>query len=38
MFMAVPLTIIIIKYLEQFDETRWLAQLMSSGNEEEKNK
>jgi len=34
---GVPLTLIVIKYLENFDETRWLALLMvSEGEEEEK--
>ena len=33
-FLGVPLTLIIIKYLEQFKETRWLALLMTSGGEE----
>nr|WP_319372879.1 AI-2E family transporter [uncultured Methanobacterium sp.] len=32
---GVPLTLIVIKYLENFDETRWLALLMVSGDEEE---
>lgn len=36
MFLAVPLTLIVIKYLEKFDETRWLALLMTSEGEEEK--
>lgn len=33
-FLGVPLTLIIIKYLEHFDETRWMASLMVSGEEE----
>ena len=33
-FLGVPLTLIIIKYLENFDETRWLALLMASGDED----
>ncbi|EKF84745.1 hypothetical protein A994_12066 [Methanobacterium formicicum DSM 3637] len=34
---GVPLTLVVIKYLENFDETRWLALLMiSEGDEEEK--
>lgn len=32
---GVPLTLIVIKYLENFDETRWLALLMISGDDEE---
>lgn len=36
MFLAVPLTIIVIKYLENFKETRWLALLMTTDEEEEK--
>jgi len=34
-FLGVPLTLIIIIYLQNFDETRWLALLMSSGGESE---
>ncbi|MCE5213251.1 MAG: AI-2E family transporter [Methanobacterium sp.] len=34
---GVPLTLIVIRYLENFEETRWLASLMTS-NEEEDNK
>ncbi|MEN6573110.1 AI-2E family transporter [Methanobacterium aggregans] len=30
MFLAVPLTLVLIKYLENFDETRWLALLMTT--------
>ncbi|MCE5213543.1 MAG: AI-2E family transporter [Methanobacterium sp.] len=33
-FLGVPLTLIIIRYLDQFEETRWLAKLMMSGEEE----
>ncbi|PKL67161.1 MAG: permease [Methanobacteriales archaeon HGW-Methanobacteriales-1] len=36
MFLAVPLTIVVIKYLENFKETRWLALLMTTDDEEEK--
>lgn len=36
MFLAVPLTLVIIKYLENFDDTRWLALLMTTEDEEEK--
>lgn len=32
---GVPLTLIVIKYLENFDETRWLALLMVSGDDED---
>jgi AI-2 transport protein TqsA len=32
---GVPLTLIVIKYLENFDETRWLALLMVSEDDEE---
>ena len=31
-FLGVPLTLIIIRYLENFDETRWLSLLMTSGD------
>lgn len=31
---GVPLTLIVIKYLENFDETRWLSSLMMSEEEE----
>ncbi len=34
---GVPLTLIVIKYLENYDETRWLASIMSSGEEEDEN-
>lgn len=37
-FIAIPLTLIIIKYLENFDETRWLALLMTSGDEKDAKK
>lgn len=37
-FLGVPLTLIIIRYLENFDETRWLALLMTSGEEEDTKK
>lgn len=37
-FLGVPLTLIIINYLEHFNETRWLASLMGSGDEEETEK
>lgn len=37
-FLAIPLTIIVIKYLESFDETRWVALLMKSGDSEVKEK
>jgi AI-2 transport protein TqsA len=33
-FIGVPLTMVIIVYLESFDETRWLASLMGSGEKE----
>ncbi len=33
-FLAVPLTIIIVQYMERFDGTRWFALLMKSGNQE----
>jgi predicted PurR-regulated permease PerM len=36
MFLAVPLTIVVIKYLENFEETQWLALLMTTDDEEEK--
>lgn len=32
--LAIPLTIILIKYLEKYDETRWLAILMTSDDDE----
>ena len=34
-FIGIPLTLIIIRYLENFDETRWLALIMTSGEEED---
>lgn len=33
-FIGVPMTLIIIKYLENFGETRWIASLMMSGEED----
>jgi predicted PurR-regulated permease PerM len=36
MFLAVPLTIVVIKYLDNFEETRWLALLMTTDDEEKK--
>jgi AI-2 transport protein TqsA len=33
-FLGVPLSFVIIRYLEHFDETRWLALLMTSGEED----
>lgn len=36
MFLAVPLTIVVIKYLYSFEETRWLALLMTTDDEGEK--
>ncbi len=35
-FIGVPLTLIIIRYLQKYDETRWLASMMGSGEEDEK--
>lgn len=35
-FIGVPMTLIIIKYLENFKETRWLSALMMSGEEDTK--
>ncbi|MDY9922401.1 AI-2E family transporter [Methanobacterium sp.] len=35
---GVPLTLIVIKYLENYDETRWLALLMTSEAEEDDSK
>jgi AI-2 transport protein TqsA len=35
---GVPLTLIVIKYLENYDETRWLALLMTSEAEEDDTK
>ena len=37
-FLGVPLTLIIIKYLENFDETRWLANIMISNVEDKTEK
>lgn len=37
-FIGVPLTIIIIRYLAKYDETRWLASMMGSGDEEDTKK
>ncbi|MDI6645284.1 MAG: AI-2E family transporter [Methanobacteriaceae archaeon] len=37
-FIGVPLTLIIIRYLYKFDETRWLASIMGSGGEEDTKK
>lgn len=37
-FIGVPLTLIIIRYLYKFDETRWLALMMGSGQEEDAEK
>ncbi len=34
-FIGVPLTLIIIRYLQKFDETRWLASMMVSNEGEE---
>jgi AI-2 transport protein TqsA len=34
-FIGVPMTLVIIKYLENFEETRWMALMM--GSEEEEN-
>ncbi|SCG86839.1 AI-2E family transporter [Methanobacterium congolense] len=36
MFLAVPLTLVVIKYLENFHETRWLALLLTTDDEAEK--
>jgi AI-2 transport protein TqsA len=33
-FIGVPMTLVIIKYLENFKETQWLALLMGSGTED----
>ncbi|PKL66667.1 MAG: permease [Methanobacteriales archaeon HGW-Methanobacteriales-1] len=33
-FLAVPLTIVVVKYLENFEETRWLAFIMKSGEDD----
>jgi predicted PurR-regulated permease PerM len=37
-FIGVPLTIIIIRYLAKYDETRWLASMMGSDEEEDTKK
>ncbi|MGB9937251.1 MAG: AI-2E family transporter [Methanobacterium sp.] len=37
-FIGVPLTLIIIRYLQKFDETRWLALLMTSEENKKKDK
>ncbi|MGA2677201.1 MAG: AI-2E family transporter [Methanobacterium sp.] len=34
-FLGVPLTLIIIRYLANFDETRWLSKLMISGENDD---
>lgn len=34
MFLAVPLTLVVIRYLENFEETRWLALIMTTEKEE----
>lgn len=34
-FIGVPLTLIIIRYLQKYDETRWLASMMGSGQEDD---
>ncbi len=34
-FIGIPMTLIIIRYLESFEETRWLAYLMMSGEKED---
>ncbi|MCK9151054.1 AI-2E family transporter [Methanobacterium alcaliphilum] len=33
MFLAVPLTLVVIKYLENFEETRWIAMVMTTDDE-----
>ena len=35
---GVPLTLIVIRYLENYEETRWLASIMSSTEDEEEPK
>lgn len=35
---GVPLTLVVIRYLETYNETKWLASIMSSGDEEEPEK
>ena len=37
-FIGVPMTLVIIKYLANFEETRWMALLMGSGGEGEQEK
>lgn len=37
-FIGVPLTLIIIRFLAKYDETRWLASMMGSGEDETKKK
>jgi predicted PurR-regulated permease PerM len=37
-FIGVPLTLIIIRYLAKYDETRWLASMMGSGDEDDTKK
>jgi len=34
-FIGVPMTLVIIKYLENFKETRWMAMLMGSGGDDD---
>jgi predicted PurR-regulated permease PerM len=36
-FIGVPMTLVIIKYLENFEETRWMALLMGSDTEDNPN-
>jgi predicted PurR-regulated permease PerM len=35
---GVPLTLVVIRFLENYNETKWLASLMSSEDEEEPEK
>jgi predicted PurR-regulated permease PerM len=35
---GVPLTLVVIRFLENYNETKWLASLMSSGDEDEPEK
>jgi predicted PurR-regulated permease PerM len=35
---GVPLTLVVIRYLENYNETKWLASIMSSGDEEDTEK
>ena len=37
-FIGVPMTLVIIKYLENFEETRWMALLMGSGGDDDTKK